>query len=52
VLGQDGADGPDDRAAVGEGADHVGAAEDLAVESLVGVGPDLSPKLTLQALTT
>ena len=35
LLGQDGADEPDDRAAVGEDPDDVGAAADLAVEALV-----------------
>jgi hypothetical protein len=30
LLGQDGADEPDDRVAVGEDADDVGAAADLA----------------------
>src|SRR4051794_17527509 len=44
LLGQDGADEADDRAAVGEDADDVGAAADLAVEAFVGVvRPDLSP---------
>src|SRR4051794_35319402 len=46
LLGEDGADQADDRWAVGEDADHVGAAADLAVEPLVGVvGPDLAPDL-------
>ena len=46
LLGQDGADEPDDRGAVGEDADDVGAAADLAVEAFVGVvGPDLAPDL-------
>jgi hypothetical protein len=46
LLGQDGADEADDRAAVGEDPDDVGAAADLAVEAFVGVvGPDLSPDL-------
>ena len=35
LLGQDGADEPDDRVAVGEDPDHVGAAADLPVEPLV-----------------
>jgi hypothetical protein len=44
LLGEDGADEADDRVAVGEDADHVGAAADLAVEALVRVvGPDLPP---------
>jgi hypothetical protein len=46
LLGQHGADEPDDAGAVGEDSDHVGAPADLAVEALVGVvGPDLSPDL-------
>ena len=46
LLGQDGADEPDDRGAVGEDPDDVGAAADLAVEAFVGVvGPDLAPDL-------
>jgi len=36
LLGEDGADEPDDRAAVGEDADDVDSAADLAVEALVG----------------
>jgi hypothetical protein len=45
-LGQDGADEPDDGCSVGEDADDVGAASDLAVETFVGVvGPDLAPDL-------
>jgi len=41
LFSQDGADEPDDRAAVGEDADDVGAAADLAVEAFVGVvGPE------------
>jgi hypothetical protein len=44
LFGQDGADEADDRGAVGEDADDVGAAADLAVEAFVGVvGPDLAP---------
>ena len=44
LLGQDGADEADDGVAVGEDADAVGAAADLAVEPLGGVvGPDLPP---------
>jgi len=35
LLGQDGADQAGDRVAVGEDADDVGAAADLAVESFV-----------------
>ena len=43
LLGEDGADEADDRVAVGEDADHVGAAADLAVEPLGGViAPDLA----------
>src|SRR5262245_27013788 len=46
LLGQDGSDEPDDRAAMREDPDAVGAAADLAVESLGGVvGPDLAPDL-------
>ena len=46
LLGQDGADEADDRGAVGEDADDVGAAADLAVEAFVGVvRPDLAPDL-------
>src|SRR3954467_15053946 len=42
LLGGHGADEADDRAAVGEDPDDVGAAPDLSVEPLVGVvGPDL-----------
>ena len=41
LLGQDGADEPDNGASVGEDADDVGAAADLAVEALVGVVPSL-----------
>ena len=36
LLGQDGADEADDRVAVGEDADGVGAAADLAVEAFDG----------------
>mgnify|MGYP001170125175 CR=1 FL=1 len=36
LLGQDGADEADDRVAVGEDADGVGAAADLAVEAFGG----------------
>jgi hypothetical protein len=44
LFGQDGADEPDDAVPVGEDADDVGAAADLAVETFVGVvRPDLSP---------
>jgi hypothetical protein len=35
LLGQDGADEPDDRAPVGEDPDDVGAPADLAVQPLV-----------------
>lgn len=46
LLGQDGADQTNDGVVVGEYADDVGAASDLAVEASVGVvGPDLSPEL-------
>ena len=46
LLGEDRADEADDRVAVGEDPDDVGAAADLAVEPLVGVvGPDLAPDL-------
>jgi hypothetical protein len=48
LFGEHGADEPDDGGAVGEEANHVGAAADLAVEPLVGiVGPDLAPDLSL-----
>src|SRR6476659_1859658 len=44
LLGQDGADEPDNGLAIGKDADDIGAAADLAVEPLVGiVGPDLAP---------
>jgi hypothetical protein len=46
LLGEDGADQPDRGEAVGEDADDVGAAPDLAVEPLVRVvRPDLTPQL-------
>jgi hypothetical protein len=46
LLGQHGSDESDDRAAVGEDVDDVGAATDLTVEAFVGiVGPDLPPDL-------
>ena len=46
LLGQDGADQADDGVVVGEDADHVGAALDLAVEAFERVvGPDLAPVL-------
>jgi hypothetical protein len=46
LFGQDGADEADQGVAVGEDADDVGAAADLAVEAFVGVvGPDLTPDL-------
>jgi hypothetical protein len=46
LFGEDDADEADDAGAVGEDADDVGAASDLAVDSLVGVvGPDLPPHL-------
>ena len=45
LFGQDGAGEADDAVAVGEDADDVGAASDLAVEPFVGVvGPNLSPE--------
>ena len=44
LLGQDGADEADQGVAVGEDADDVGAAADLAVEPFLRVvGPDLPP---------
>ena len=44
LLGQDGADEADDGVAVRDDPDDIGAATDLAVESLGGVvGPDLAP---------
>jgi hypothetical protein len=46
LLGEHGADQPDQGGSVGEDADHVGAAADLAVEAFLGVvGPDLAPDL-------
>ena len=46
LLGEDGADETDDRVAVGEDPDNVGAPSDLAVEPLGWVvGPDLAPDL-------
>lgn len=48
LFGQDGADEADEGVAVGEGADDVGAAADLAVEALVG--PDLAPQLLGKAV--
>jgi len=46
LLGQDRADEPDQGGAVGEDADDVGAAADLAVEALLRVvGPGLAPDL-------
>ena len=46
LFGQDGADEADQRVAVGEDADDVGAPADLLVEPLLGVvGPDLAPDL-------
>lgn len=46
LLGEYGADEADDRAAVGEDPDHVGAAADLLVQLLLGVvRPDLPPDL-------
>ena len=45
LLGEHGADEADDRVAVREDADAVGAAADLPVEALVRVvGPDLLPE--------
>ena len=44
LLGQDGADQPDQRGPVGEDADDIGAAADLPVQPFLGVvGPDLPP---------
>jgi hypothetical protein len=44
LLGEHGANETDQRGAVGEDADHVGAAPDLAIETLLGiVRPDLAP---------
>src|SRR3954451_21712222 len=46
LLGEHGAQKPDQRVAVGKDADYVGAPADLAVERLAGVvGPDLPPDL-------
>ena len=46
LFSQDGPDEADQRVAVGEDADDVGAASDLFVESFLGVvGPDLAPDL-------
>jgi hypothetical protein len=46
LLGEDGSDEADDRAAVGEDPDDIGAAPDLAVKALLGVvRPDLAPDL-------
>ena len=46
LFGQDRADQADQRVAVGEDADDVGAAADLPVEAFLGVvGPDLAPDL-------
>lgn len=46
LLGQDGANEPDDGSTVGEDPDHVGASADLAVKPFLGVvGPDLTPDL-------
>ena len=45
LLGQHGADEPDHRVAVRQDADHVGAAADRQIQSLVGiVGADLAPE--------
>ncbi len=50
LLGQDRADQADDRRAVGEDPDDVGAAADLLVQSLLGViAPDLAPDLVREA---
>ncbi len=47
LLGEHGADEADDRVTIGENAEGVGAAADLAVEALVGVvRPDLLPEPT------
>ena len=46
LFGQHGTDQADERGAVGEDTDDVGAPADLFVEPLLGVvGPDLSPDL-------
>ena len=46
LFGQDGADEADQRIAVGEDADDVGAPADLLVEPFLGVvRPDLAPDL-------
>jgi len=46
LFGQDGPDEADQRVAVGEDPDHVGAAADLAIEPLGGVvRPNLAPQL-------
>jgi hypothetical protein len=46
LFGEDGADEPDDRRAVGEDADDVGAAADLLVQPLERVvRPELAPVL-------
>ena len=46
LFGQDGADEADQRVAVGEDADDVGAPPDLLVEPFLGVvRPDLAPDL-------
>lgn len=45
LFGEDGADEPDQRGAVGEDPDHVGAAPDFPVEAFLRVvGPDLAPE--------
>jgi hypothetical protein len=50
LLGQDGADEPDDGEAVGEDPDDVGASADLPVEPFLRVvGPDLGPALAGEA---
>jgi hypothetical protein len=45
---QDHADQADHRSAVREDADHIRAPSDLAVEALLGVGPDLRPDASLK----
>ena len=50
MLGQDGADEPDDRCAIREDPDAVGAAADFPVEAFGGVvRPDLVPDLDGEA---
>ena len=50
LFGEHGADESDQGGSVGEDADHVGAAADLAVEPFLGVvGPDLAPQFLREA---